>query len=485
MNIQRIAPTMALVLAAGSLVACGGGGGNEATDSSEITTVGTISGFGSIYVNGIKFDTSDTTYDVDGVEAFDDSALAVGMKVKVEGTVNAGSATGTASHVLYQDDVEGPIENLTVIDASRKSFEVLGLVTTVDINRTVFDGSVGFGFDNLANGQVVEVSGYFDGNAFVAARIEKQDALDNEFELRGTVANYTPGINIGLTLQNGASASFPISPLVALEIPADPLGLFVEVKLIDQGGTLVATRIELDDEDQLDGEDGDVSIRGMVTRVGSNLLVNGIVFAVSDLTEYRPSRLVGMLKEGMEVEVEGSMQDGILFADEVEAEEGEIEIEARVTEVTFTDAKNGTVIMDLGNSQTLIIHSDNGSLFKDDSNFDLDDDDSFNLNELTSTDFVDIEALRDDLGRLIATSIKREDAAQATTVEAPIDAFESLVSVTTLGITYTVNGSTEYESTNDMAIDATSFFAALDTGTVIKIKDDDADGTADEIELED
>ena len=59
-------------------------------------TVGQITAFGSIYVNGVEFETAGASYEVDDALASSDDALAVGMVVKVEGAVNADGATGTA-----------------------------------------------------------------------------------------------------------------------------------------------------------------------------------------------------------------------------------------------------------------------------------------------------------------------------------------------------------------------------------------------------
>jgi hypothetical protein len=93
--------TSAFVIAV--LVACGGGGGGSGASSSSgagINSVGTISGFGSIYVNGVEFGTHGATYRVDEEDWFDESALAVGMKVRVNGTINDNGTTGTATRIF-------------------------------------------------------------------------------------------------------------------------------------------------------------------------------------------------------------------------------------------------------------------------------------------------------------------------------------------------------------------------------------------------
>lgn len=478
---------VSLAFATGGLVACGGGGSSDtASGSATISSVGTITGFGSIYVNGIEFETGSSSYDVDDVEQFDDSSLAVGMKVRVDGTVNDDGRTGTATRVLYDDDVEGPIDtgSLSLVDASTKVFTILGLTIRVDAVRTIFDD--GATFDNLAEGQKLEVSGYFDGNQIVATRIERQNDLDDEFELKGIVANYD-GNTITLTLQNGATAGpFNVSGTAELEIPTDPTGFFVEIKLEDQGASLLVIKIETDDDDLLNDNDDDVSIRGILANNGSGgFLINGVSFTTSGNTEYEPESLEGNLVAGLEVKVEGHMQNGVLIAEEIETEDGDIEIQAQVINVTASDAKNGTITLDLGNSQTLTVQTDNGTQFEDDSSADLNDDDSFDLGELVlNTDFVEIEAYQNGSGQLVATSIERNDAGQDIRLEGPVDFFTANVSVTILGITYTVDGGTTYEM-NDIVRDASTFFGALNPNDTVKVKDIEPDGTAEELDLED
>lgn len=488
MQRKSLMQAITLALTAGTLIACGGGGTGSSGSSGTVTTssVGTITGFGSIYVNGVEYETTHASYRVDDEDRFDDSSLAVGMKVRVKGTVNADGVSGIADSILYDDDVEGPVESgsLAVINASAKTFTIFGLPVKVDATQTVFDNGVTF--DTLAEGQKLEVSGYFDGQQLVATRIEKQDDLDNEFEVKGSVASYD-GSSITLTLQNGASAGpFSISPGAILDIPADPSGQFVEIKLNEQGANLIVTRIETDDDDLLDDDEDGVSIHGVLAAGnGGGFLVNGVPFRVSESTRYTPASMKQKLIAGMEVKVEGNMQGGVLIAREVEMEKGEIEVQARVINASFNDAKNGVITLDMGNSQSLDVHTDNGTLFEDDSASDTNDDDSFNLDELAvGTDFVEVEAYQNDTGELVATGIEREGATD-TRLEAPLDSFEPNVSVTLLGITWTVDGGTRYEVNDSPGYTPASFFGLLNSTRVVKVKDTGPDGTAEEIDLED
>ncbi|MEW8045404.1 MAG: DUF5666 domain-containing protein, partial [Candidatus Thiodiazotropha sp.] len=111
-----------------------------------------------------------------------------------------------------------------------------------------------------------------------------------------------------------------------------------------------------------------------------------------------------------------------------------------------------------------------------------DDDGSFNLDELMDGDYVEVELKR--MGdQYIAISIEREDESSATKVEAPIDAYNSQVSVTLVGAVFTVYEATEYKLDDDLT-DAESFFSQLSIGERVKIKDRDGDASVEEIELE-
>ncbi|MDJ0807351.1 MAG: DUF5666 domain-containing protein [Gammaproteobacteria bacterium] len=483
MKRKQLFSAMAIILTTGGLVACGGGGSSD--DSTTTTTpasksfIGTVDGFGSVYVNGIKFETDGASYDVDDDSASDESDLAVGMKVKIEGSVNDDGVTGTADSIYYDDDVEGPIDSGSMTaDATTKSFMVLGMAVMVDAGDTVFDG--GATFDNLAEGDNVEVSGYFDGTQIVASRIEKQSDSDNAYEVKGTVTNYD-GSTISLTLQNGASTSYPVRSGAESDLVAGDSGQFVEVKLEDTGSVLEATEIELDDDDLLDDNEDEVELYGILGGdYVSGFTVNDVALDLSGSIEYEPASLEGNLLEGMQVEVEGSMVDGVLIVDEIEAEaEDDVEIKALVSDVVATDNLNGTLTLDLGAGATLTVESNNSTLLEDDSSADSNDDGTFTLSELlVGSDFVEIEAYLDTSSELVASKIKRTDDSSETSLEGPMDATDAASEITLLGITYQIDGSTSFEL-DGATTDATTFFFGLASGDIVEVEDDEPDGTAD------
>lgn len=459
---------VALVLAVGFLSACGGGGGSSSSGNS-VASVGRIDGFGSVYVNGVEYDTSHTTYHVDDQTAFDDSVLAVGMKVRIEGRVNSDGVTGVADSIYYDDDLEGPIDSGSVVEnGNTKTFSVLGLAVSVDSNTTVFhDGAT---FAGLVAGVEIEVSGFFDGNTLVASRVELQNDSNHDYEIKGTLTQYD-GITVTIELRNGAQAGpYDVNSNVILkDLPANPVGQFVEVKLVDNGGTLEAVRIEGESDHLIHDSDHHVEVRGVISGdATSGFSVNGVPFEVSPTTRYEPRSLEGNIAAGMMLKVEGDMSNGVLIAYEIEDKDGEAEVKARVSAVDYTDGKNGSITLDLGNSQTITVVTDNSTSFEDSSSH-RGIESSFLLSDLTNADFVEVE-ISDRDGGFYAQSIERKSQSQGTEVEALVEDIAT-DSITVLGVTFMIDSSTLTRGNPNV-------------GDRVEIKDNNSDGTADSIEVD-
>ncbi|MEW8155838.1 MAG: DUF5666 domain-containing protein, partial [Candidatus Thiodiazotropha endolucinida] len=85
-----------------TLSACGGGGGGSASeDGTTITARGVITGFGSIYVNGVRYHTNSTRFTVDDNPGTE-SDLKLGMVVTVTATLNDDN-TGNASSIVFDN----------------------------------------------------------------------------------------------------------------------------------------------------------------------------------------------------------------------------------------------------------------------------------------------------------------------------------------------------------------------------------------------
>jgi len=458
----------ALVVAVGVLGGCGGGG-SSSTAGSGITSVGRVDGFGSVYVNGIEYDTTHTRYRVDDEDGFDDSALAVGMKVRIEGHVNDDGRTGTADSIYYDDDLEGPIDSGSVVEnGNTKTFTVLGTEVSVDANTTVFHD--GASFAGLVDGVEIEVSGFYEGSVLMASRIELQSDSNHDYEIKGTLVQFD-GLTLTVELRNGSNTGpYAVSSSAQIDLPADPIGSYVEVKLVDNGGTMEAVRIESEHEYMVHDSDHYVSLRGIISgNETDGFSIDGIPFEVSPATRYEPSSLAGTLVAGMEVEVKGDMSNGVLIAAKIEAKSGESEVEARVSSVEYSDGKNGSVTLDLGNSQTITVDTDNATSFEESSSSSRGSESSFLLSDLTDSDYVEVEIRQTDTG-FYAHSIERKGSNNGTQVEARVEAVAA-DSITVLGVSFMIDSATVISGTPAV-------------GDKVEIRDTNADGTADSIEVD-
>lgn len=112
MNTSRwIVSLGSMIGLAGLLAACGSegvpsvsaSGSGSGAGSGSASASGTITGFGSVIVNGKRFDTSSSSFTVDG-QSGSQSDLKVGMTVTVNGSFNG--TQRSASAVLQKDAVE-------------------------------------------------------------------------------------------------------------------------------------------------------------------------------------------------------------------------------------------------------------------------------------------------------------------------------------------------------------------------------------------
>ena len=152
------------------LVSCGGAGSDVLAGGgiggSGNTSVGPITALGSIFVNGIEFQTTSAAVTMNGVTG-DEKELQVGMVVKVEGTVNADGKTGKADRVIFDNNVAGIIGS---IDLGKSTMEVMGQTVIVDTQTVIAGLPVNTpGLAGLAANDMVEISGLADASGNVIA----------------------------------------------------------------------------------------------------------------------------------------------------------------------------------------------------------------------------------------------------------------------------------------------------------------------------
>ncbi len=452
----------------------GTGIGGTGYSGEPITTTGVITGFGSIIVNGIEFETTRARISVDDAPA-DEADLKLGMVVTVSGVL-AQNATdrALAERVIFDDDVQGPVEAITDDPGGQyRILTVLNRRIRVDRTETVFDH---VDFDTIAVGDLVEVSGFPDADGTLrATRIDKKAVFvpgGSRVEIKGTVSNLA-GNNFTLGRYSIDFTSADLS-----EVPGGRLvnGLTVEVEGTLSGERITALRIEQEDDDDLfDDDGGKVKVEGIITDfrdIGQFRI--GAVTVDASAARLEPADLP--LRNGIRLEVEGVMVGGVLKATEVSAYMPNVVIEAQVVAV---NRESGQLSMGYVPG-SLTIQTTQSTRW--------DDDDDFDIDTVREGEFLEIYALADGNGAITASRIERITP-DDDVIQGPASNCSPGQSITILGLDFVLDDDiTEYEGNDEELPSAASFCRELaETSAFVTLEDDHdhRDGVADEVELAD
>lgn len=335
-----------LALAASAMSGCGGGSG-VSTASLPGTggtgyTQGSISGFGSVIVNGIKFDDAQASVNgyiqIDGVTVTSDY-LRLGMVAGVQGKRLADPTLGTASRIEVWSIAQGPVLQVPTVTqrtqrgdgtvAEFAEFTVAGMTVQTDPNTSLY--GVALASDLLPN-QVVTVWGLqagTDGARWTATRVEVRPMGPMDMISTGLVKGTSsqPLLN-GLMLTGSAAGTLSAGSLLRVQgtwSPASHSLAMTHTKMLGSGLVVQPT---VDDEIE-------VEIEGFVTDTptASSFMLGNIVVDASAIAP-----ISAQIKKGTRLEVHGTWQSGVLKAAKVKIEDqqalGQVEIEARIEQFT-------------------------------------------------------------------------------------------------------------------------------------------------------
>ncbi len=480
----RLKLNIALFSILGLLTACGGGGSSGSPPAppanppgpTGIVTVGPISNFGSVVVNGVRYETSNATFIIDDSPG-SESDLRVGHVVSVKGTVNANGTSGTASTIFFDDTVKGPVES---IDTAGQSLVVLGQTVLVGPDTSFDDSFSPASIDGVSIGQIVEVSGQFDAAGdIVASRIEPKPA-GTPFEVHGTVSN----LDTAALTFNISNLVVDYSSAVLDDFPGGVIsdGDFVEAKGTSLGsnGELLATKVEL--ESAVPGaESGDfVELEGFISRFVSSedfdVGMQAVTTTSSTVFEGGTASDLGL---NIKVEIDGSINaDGVLVASKVEIRRARA---VRVTaDVDSVNAAAGSVVM-LG----ITVNVDDMTRMEDKSDAEVS---PFRVQDINAGEYLEVRGTEFPAGsgEILAGRLEREDPDDETILQGFVSSIDA-TSFVILGVTIETNANTRFEDASDNPITAAEFFAQLDINALVKAEGEEvSDSTivAREVEFE-
>jgi hypothetical protein len=379
---------------------------------------GVITAKGSVFVNGIEYDTSAASITLDNLSGTDGD-LAVGMTVGIKGHIDTDTGLGTADEIAYACSIDGTIDGGSV-DSAAGTFDVFGQSILTDLT-TVFEGSTGLsGTSPLVAGNRVEISGVSAGSSILASRVELKTGSSEDFKLRGTVSSLSAS-TFSLTLEGGAvfaitftgtlRAGIANGSMVKLETSAAPTGFSLSV---------AADKIELAHE--LEGDDGD---RAEVEGIVSNFTAGSpATFTVDRIAVSASSSLAIGVSNGVEVHVEGTLTQGVLVASSVDiSESADLELKGVVTGAPNIAA--GTFRLN-----GALVYTGSETIFVDDSDVPVS---LFGLDDFTVGNTVEIKGYLDDASHLFAAKIERHSGENEAQLQGVVSA-KSGTNITIYGL---------------------------------------------------
>jgi len=255
MKLSKTTLYIAIVTATLGIAACSSSTTPDSNNSS-YTSTGRITGFGSVFVGGVEYETDQATISKDGQPTLNgDNDLSVGMIVTVKGSTNG--TQGVASSIVFNDELEGIVLDNTLASDGSGSLKVMGQTVTVDANTNFESKDPAYTLvENIPKGAIVEVSGYPDGNgkilaSFIELKAKDMKSYSDDMEVKGVIKSLSETAT-ALTFNLGGQTidATDIAGIIDLGVPlAD--GLYVEVKsrtgFDATTGFLIASKIELED----------------------------------------------------------------------------------------------------------------------------------------------------------------------------------------------------------------------------------------------
>ncbi|MFQ5488085.1 MAG: DUF5666 domain-containing protein [Gammaproteobacteria bacterium] len=493
------------LLAALGMASCGGGGGANLAGigGTGIVAVGQITGFGSVFVNGVEYFLKNDSQLLVNNTPVGQSNLKLGMVVTISGTLdNSGQAT--INKLVYDAEVRGPIGAAitTGADLQTKTLDIMGKTIIVDAVGTSFSGN--YSFDGITQNDLVEVSGFIiDGNGTIqATHIERHSVFSGSdtVEIKGRLSSFVLNSSTSFLLDNNITVSFDPNggtDMSSLGTCGLGQGCYLEIEgLYDPANnTINASKIEAAASALPESSD-EAEIEGVITDFVSlgNFKINGIKIDASSAT-LEPSSLT--LANGSAVEVEGSLAGGTLLAENITGRGGDIEIEAYVVGTPT----NNIVKLQITDNQTIdVVVNDSQTRMEDETGAATS---TMKFADIADNNFLEIKATQDNSGNIVATTLKRKNGDDGEVIlQGPLDVnslqFNGTVTLNILGVAFSSNSSTEFQeddgSDTDPMIDINTFFSALTEisgSVVVKIKDKIpggtgitlGDGIADEMEI--
>jgi hypothetical protein len=346
MNLHRFTQALAALWCVILVVACGGAGelGSGGTGTGSSAALGTVTGLGSVFVDGVRFDDSNAAVQIENLTDTPDAAEAkLGQRVELSFRVD-----GIAQSVRIEPELVGAV----AAPPSGNGFVVLGQTVVINTDAaagpvTQFDGGYASLGDVLMN-ELVEVHGVprTTGSVTViqATRVEKRIA-PGYLRVVGVVSGLSNNgtlFSLG-GLQIDASLAVRVPTGRALDNGQSVVVLALASGLQTGGSAPVLTASRVRIRERLNGPE-QAYVGGVVSNFGATSFnLGGMAVHYDTTTEIAPTGAT--LANGTYVQVRGNFAaDGSLSARRIKLRDGLLDADLRGTAIGYLAlAKNFTV----------------------------------------------------------------------------------------------------------------------------------------------
>jgi Domain of unknown function (DUF5666) len=450
---------------AGILAACGSEGAPSVSasgsGSGSASTSGTVTDFGSVFVNGKKFEADNVGVLRDGVterctiNPVTTCGFKKGMVVTVNGSFNG--SQHTASSIQQKDAVEGLVQSVA---GNGLSLVVMGQTVVIDNTTLIDDNIPGRNIQNLVAGtDNVEVNGHIRPNGIIQATFIEKKLVGVTPEVRGFVNNHASGsatFRIGTLTVNYSGADISDMP-----VPNGNNwdGRFVEVKgsnFVSATTTLIATTVEPENQGLGNAID-EFEVEGFVTQAGTpngsviNFSIGTTPVRTTASTEFRGGT-VDEIVVGAKLSAEGQFDGSTLIAEHVKFHESvRLEGDATITGSTLSLTGLSGVTITV-NSQTEL---------KDGGN-------TITLNDLQGN-HVRVRGRVIGPHTVVATHIQVRSSDDDVDLQGPVQSITGNV-ITILGVSVDTSVINQFESVSGTSMSRAGFLAAVSVNSLVKVK---------------
>ncbi|KHF26684.1 hypothetical protein BOW16_01595 [Solemya velum gill symbiont] len=435
LTFYKLLTALLLLCSSTYLTASGGSGGTG-------IATGTISGFGSIFVNGIEYDIRGANLVCNGIQC-SESDFKLGEIVTIEGVVDHDKRTGIATSVIYTNILNGPVTETS----NQNRIKVLGQTVTTT-RSTVLEDIITL--NELQPGHIVEVSGFHDADGNIVAT--RMTRLSNTFKTGLSI------IEARVLIEKTNSQAKPVS-LVAGDLtirigqntPIPAPGDFVHVKSTEIPLNLQLHASELSVIQRQSYPAGTrLNIEGIVTALNSEsrFIVNGIEIQTNDHTRLENPTGNGIALN-RKLEADGVINSkGVLVASSIEiaGDHTSSEFNGNIQKIDHASKQVQLFDRTFPISESTQLHDSKSGLL--------------DFTQLKTGDWVEIYFTESD-GNINVELLERKDA-ETDEIEGPVTAINSKdSSLVMLGKTIVTNDNTRFTGPNGNRINADAFFRSI------------------------